>query len=126
MSLLSSSAQAELCVLKVVPRIAVRSVFDILSDAIFEEEFLFPRVHGSYCHFIELFDLTKRKEKKSKEFPSFMPHRLPFFHIHKSKAAVSWAFGEAHTPALSQDKHRCCPGRSRLEDSAVVTVSHWH
>lgn len=53
-----------LCVLKVVPRRAVRSVFDILSDAIFEEEFLFPRVHGSYCHFIELFDLTKRKEKK--------------------------------------------------------------
>lgn len=78
-----------LCVLKVVPRIAVRSVFDILSAAIFEE-FLFSRVHGSYCHFIELFDLTKRKEKrKSKEFPSSMPHWLPFLRIHQSKAVVS-------------------------------------
>lgn len=69
-----------LCVLKVVPRKAVRSVFDILSDAIFEEEFLFPK--GPWLvlplHRALWFNKKKRK-KKARRVSLLCPTGFPSF-----------------------------------------------
>lgn len=114
-----------LCVLKVVPRRAVRSVFDILSDAIFEEEFLFPRVHGSHCHFIELFDLTKRKEKeKARRVSLLCPTGFPSFVSTKVKLRYLGPLGRLTPLHWIRLSTGVAQADLVLEDSAGVMFSH--